>query len=216
MSIQTNPNPTSCEVDDRPKWHTHTHTEQPTHHLSRIFPKPTTLSLRTGTSCRWVWQLTPWGCGGSGGWRSPGCELSVPPCGTGHGPGWSSWGWWRSACCAHRSAGPSARGRCTQKTPAWLLAKLGSVWLLRGLPLLLRGFCSVLAAPGGCCWVSYGNHSREWWGNETIQISWWRRWVWVLKFIKPVHTGSPAQVRQRCCTAEKIEKEEDQACDAIR
>lgn len=80
-------------------------------------------SLRTGTSCRWALPSTPWGCGGSGGWRTPGCELLGPLCGTGHVPGWLCWGSLRSACCARHFEGPWARDLYMQRTPAWLEAK---------------------------------------------------------------------------------------------
>ena len=100
--------------------HTHTHTAPPSpSHTVSI----TTSRLRTGTSCLWAWPWTPWGCGGSAGWRSPGFELSGPRCGSGRGPCWLCWGSRRSACCARRYVAPSDRGPYTQRTPAWLSVK---------------------------------------------------------------------------------------------
>lgn len=105
---------------------------------TQLFSFLPTISLHTGTSCRWAWRWTPWGCGGSGGWRSPGCELSAPRCGSGHVPGWLCWGWWRSVCCAHHYAGPSARGPYMQRTPAWLLAKATRIASNKALFLSLK------------------------------------------------------------------------------
>lgn len=81
------------------------------------------ISLRTCTSCQSAWRLTPSGCGGTGGWRSPGCVRSEPRCESEPGHDWLCWGWWRFACCAHHYEGLSAHGPCMQKTPALLQAK---------------------------------------------------------------------------------------------
>lgn len=121
----------------------------PSFFLTQLSHTVSTISLRTGTSCRWAWPWTPWGCGGSGGWRSPGCELSGPRCGSGRGPGWLCWGWWRSAYCAHRCAGPSARGPCMQRTPAWLQDKHDFVCALKVVNSLF--FLSVELRFCPCC-----------------------------------------------------------------
>lgn len=97
--------------------------DQTKHNFFPSFHTVSTLSLPTGTSSLWAWLWTLWGYDGSDGWRSQGCEQSGLRCGSEPGPGLLSWGWWRSACCARHYVGLSARGPCTQRTPAWLIAK---------------------------------------------------------------------------------------------